>query len=534
MLFKFGIRKLALIGCLVGLAPTVTAHGDEAYHPESSVFNNVGYSYNRTLQPEVPTPIVDAEQEPAPVEHAAPAAEPVAEATSAPCNSCAGACTCKKKADLKKAAASAHKGLFYANDFSYLNDPCYNGCLCGDAFKELQHGCFKFDVGGQVRLRYHNEENHRGLGFTGRSDDFTLSRTRLYFDAQLGENVRFYAETLDANSSGENFNPRPIEENRWDIQNLFFDLTLLQDCDCKLVARAGRQEILLGNQRYVSPLDWANTRRTFDGGRMTYTNSNWTVDGFWLAPLVRDRDDIDDANYDVAFYGIYATTKAAKNGTLDYYWLALDNDVVGFRFDSLGSRYNGKIGSMLFEAEAAYQFGTNANDSDHNAGFFTIGAGKANECHKWKPTTWVYIDWASGGDLQGAGNGHDHFFPLAHKYNGFMDLFGRRNLIDFNILNTLQLTKKVKFLTWFHAFWLENDNDTPYNVNMSAFAPGITPGDDELGQEIDFLMSIGITERSNLVLGYSHFWAGDYYDTPGLPFNGDDADFFYAQWLRNF
>ena len=533
MLSKFVIQKLMPIGLLAALATTATALGEEAYHPESSVFSNVGYSYNPTLQPGVPTPISDAHSEEAVVEQEAPAAEPMAEAAATPCNSCSGACTCKKKADLKKAAASAHKGLFYANDFSYLNDPCYNGCLCGDGWKQLQHGCFTFDVGGQVRVRYHNEKNHRGVGLTGRSDDFTLSRTRIYLNAQLGDNIRFYGETLDANSAGENFNPRPIEENRWDIQNLFFDLTLLQDCDCKLVARAGRQELLLGAQRYVSPLDWANTRRTFEGGRLTYTNSNWAVDGFWVAPLERDRDEVDEASDDVAFYGIYATTKARKNTTLDYYWLALDNDLTGFRFDSLGTRYLTSRGNYLFEAEAAYQFGTNANDTDHNAGFFTIGAGKTNPCYKWNPTTWVYIDWASGGALQGAGNGHDHFFPLAHKYNGFMDLFGRRNLIDFNVLNTLQLSKRVKFLTWFHAFWLENDDDTPYNVNMTPFAPTVTPGDDELGQEIDFLLSVAVTERSSVQLGYSYFWAGDYYDTPGLPTN-HDADFFYAHWLRNF
>ncbi len=29
-------------------------------------------------------------------------------------------------------AAGSHKGLYYANDFSYLKDPCYEGCYLGD------------------------------------------------------------------------------------------------------------------------------------------------------------------------------------------------------------------------------------------------------------------------------------------------------------------------------------------------------------------------------------------------------------------
>ena len=61
--------------------------------------------------------------------------------------------------------ATSHKGLFYANDFSYLKDPCYNGCCLGDCMKLMPVGpCGRWgtlDIGGQVRLRYHDEE---GMG----------------------------------------------------------------------------------------------------------------------------------------------------------------------------------------------------------------------------------------------------------------------------------------------------------------------------------------------------------------------------------
>ena len=53
---------------------------------------------------------------------------------------------------------------------------------------------------------------------------------------------------------------------------------------------------------------------------------------------------------------------------------------------------------------------------------------------------------------------------------------------------------------------------------------------------------MGITPRSNILFGYSYFWAGDYYDTPGLttrfgaPLTKDTADahFFYTQYTVNF
>ena len=65
-------------------------------------------------------------------------------------------CTTKDKKAAMKKAAGAYKGVFYANDYSYLNDPCYDGCLLGDSLKRLSLGdCWTLDLGGQYRLRYH-------------------------------------------------------------------------------------------------------------------------------------------------------------------------------------------------------------------------------------------------------------------------------------------------------------------------------------------------------------------------------------------
>lgn len=449
-------------------------------------------------------------------------------------------CTEEKKKELAAKAKGAHKPLFYLNDFSYLNDPCYDGHLLGDGLKQLGGPGFMVDLGGQYRARVHREENHRGLGITGGDDDFLLHRLRLYMNAKIGDNVRFFAETLHADSNYESLGIRPIEENHFDLQNLFVDLTLLNNGSSKLVARAGRQEIALGNQRYVSPLDWANTRRTFDGGRLTYSNEVWNIDAFWLRPTVRDFRSFDESNDQVEFYGIYGTNKSPANGALDLYWIGFDTPA--FEFDSIGARYNGKLGGLLFETEGAYQFGTNADNSDHSAGFFMAGLGKSFSEASCKPTTWVYLDWASGDDAQAAGNGHHHFQPLAHKWNGFMDLFGRRNLVDFNILTTMQISPKVKALLWYHNFWLANENDTPYGVTMQPFNAAVTPADAHLGNELDFVLTVGINARSNVLFGYSRFWAGDYYDSPGLttrfggPLTKDtaNANFYYCQYTLNF
>jgi hypothetical protein len=456
-----------------------------------------------------------------------------------------GGCDCPPT---NKQVAGAHKGVFYANDFSYLNDPNYCGWHLGDNLKRINVGnCWVVDAGGQYRMRYHSEHNFRNtavvpnnLGLTGASDDFLLHRTRLYLNAEYGSHFRFYGEMLDAVSNYESFAPRPIEENRTEMQNMFAEVKGIHVGRGTVGARIGRQEVLLGAQRLVSPLDWANTRRTFDGARVAWQGDSWDIDGMWLRPMKRNaahRTKLDAPNLNRQLYGVYANYKGLCRDNLEAYWLALDYEDVGpsgIRYDTIGARYWGADGNWLYELEGGVQFGENADTTDHSAGFVTAGLGRKFPCAKFKPTVWMWYDWASGDDT--VGNGFHHYEPLAHKYNGFMDLFGRRNLHDVNVQAIATLTEKTKFLLWYHYFALSNGNDVPYNVTMTPFngqAAG-TSGSKDLGHEIDFVLTQTLTPRSSILFGYSHFFAGNYFGrTAGVPFDGD-ADFFYTQWHVNF
>lgn len=498
---------------------------------------------------EAPQAEVDAAT-PAPATQPTPVAEPTpmvysdAPISSAPCApqaacNCSGgaAATKKKKEELAAAMKGAYKGVFYANNFAYLNSPLYDGpYFPGDTFKGLMNG--KLDLGGEIRSRYHHEDDHRGLGLTGNDDQFWLTRLRLFANLRLNDYIRIYGEYLYADSAGENLLIRPIEENRGELNNIFVDVKLTDG----LTVRGGRQELLLGAQRLVSPLDWANTRRTFDGVRATYKGDNVTVDGFYTQPVARSRAtggtlEWDNTNDDLHFYGVYANKmKALGNANLDAYYLGFDNDLNGFSYQTIGSRLWGS-GAVNYELEGGVQFGKNIDGSDHGAGFVTAGLGKQLSLAggKWKPTVWAWYDWASGGeDFNPGEDGFHHLFPLAHKYNGFMDLFGRRNLNDVNFqFITPTPLEKVKLLLWYHYFFLDQQT-TPYSVVMTPYNTTAPAGSKDLGSEIDCLATISVNPRTNVLLGYSHFVAGDYYSTTPGAVNINDADFFYAQFQMRF
>ena len=50
-----------------------------------------------------------------------------------------------------------------------------------------------------------------------------------------------------------------------DIWNTFVEMRF-EPGAYEVEVRAGRQELLFGGQRLVSPINWSNTRRIFDGG----------------------------------------------------------------------------------------------------------------------------------------------------------------------------------------------------------------------------------------------------------------------------
>ncbi|MCA9123656.1 MAG: alginate export family protein [Planctomycetaceae bacterium] len=456
-----------------------------------------------------------------------------------------------------KAARSAYKGLFYDNNFDYLCDPCYDDWHLGESLKRRGIGDWlTFDVGGEYRLRYQSEHNLRTKPLNGTSDDFLLHRTRLYLNAELGDRVRFFGEAIDATSNGHDFQPRGIEVNRIDALNLFTDVRLWSDSYGDVWARGGRQELLYGAERFISPLDWSNTRRTFDGAKGFWKGEKWNIDGWWTRPvpfaqhLPHDRN-FDSSNDQQEFAGVYATYKTEPGKAADFYFLRLAdysgtrssaNLTAGdFDYNAFGTRLKGSWQELLWEFEGGYQFGQFGPD-DIQAGNFTIGLGHDFEQVCWKPSLWLYYDWASGDadPTDGKVGTANQYFPLGHKYLGWMDIVGRQNIEDLNMLLTLQLADNWKFLAWYHAFWLQQSRDALYDAGGAPIYhdPTGSAGDD-IGQELDLLLQWVVTPRFDVWFGYSHFFAGDYFDSAaiqagpaGLATNGasgNDADFFYIQ-----
>ena len=449
----------------------------------------------------------------------------------------------KPKAEKKKdkpTCKKSHKTLFFENDFSYLSNEDYDGCCLGDSLKQLPRnncGCFgpcgcnapKLDIGGQVRLRGHYE---RGMAqeagfsrFQQNENEFLLLRTRLYGNLRLTDSFRMYAEGIFADVTGADpaYIPRPIDRNRGDFLNLFADIKLFDST----TVRIGRQELLFSAQRLISPLDWANTRRTFEGVRVLQNFDKLKLDWFYTNFVPVQPDDLDEADYDLSFYGLYSSYKG-KSDTFDLYYIGFDNQnpAADFSLHTIGSRLTGGNDKWLYDVEGGVQFGRQSGLGLNQEGSYaTVGVGRKYPNQAWNPTLWVYYDYASGNNLGGDFNRFNQLFPLAHKYLGFIDAVQRSNIESPNVLLTGNPTKNLKLLVWYHHFMSNQDTDI---VPAIGGTPAQSNGSKDFGDEIDLIATYTIGPRSNLLVGYSRFWRGNKILTD------TDADFAYVQWTLNF
>lgn len=455
------------------------------------------------------------------------------------------------------------KPLFFDNDFTYIdkpNNPFHNTF---DFMKRRRPfgQDFVYDIGGEFRLQIRGEDNRR---MAGEQNNHTLYRQRLYLNTEFGGLFRMYWEAHAASSTRQTEPPVFADINNGDVLNAFGEVYLRRDGANYLSARYGwREELLLGSQRLVSPLDWANVRRTFDFvPHLLHRGTNWNIDLFWSRPNQIYARQLDQPIYGRQLYGLFATYKGTQNRLLDLYYLGFNqerdtfdptantpNSLLPFNGErgnisvqTLGLRWTGTQDNWLWEVETAYQFGhhqaANGNLIARNAGMLTAGAGRKFAKLPLTPELWFYYDYASG-NQDPNGNSFSTFnqlYPLGHKYFGYMDLVGRQNILDPNVNLKFYLGKRANLLLWYHHFELAsaraplfNGAGVPYRVDPTGRAGRY------VGDEIDVVLNLIVNPNADWQIGLAHFFPGSYMqNTAPTPAQGENANFFYTQFTFRF
>jgi hypothetical protein len=426
----------------------------------------------------------------------------------------------------------------YDADFRYVDDPNYTP----DFFEKLHRihlgNDWLFGTGGTAWWRSMQETNSR---LSGKDNVYDLYRVRAFGDLWYRDTFRIYAEMINADTTHQQLPQRVTDMDSLDFQNLFIDVKI-GEIDCHPVyLRAGRQEIYLGSQRLVSALDWANTRRTFQGVRGLWSNDNWDVTAFWLQPVIPDVHGWSSVDSHQDFYGAWATYRQRPGTALDVYWLFLDNSnhatTVGLitaptSVHTLGARYAGDYHGFLWDGEAMLQLGTE-NGKELRAGAATAGVG-----YNWKdvpmnPTVWLYYDWASGDHSPNSGDytTFNQLFPFNHYYFGMMDLVGRQNIRDWSAQFYVNPARWITVNAQWHFLSLDAARDALYNSSGVPYriSPKGTAGGD-VGQMFTVITNFHLTNRTDFFVGYSKLDTGDFIRNTGNASSGRNSELFYMMY----
>lgn len=427
---------------------------------------------------------------------------------------------------------------FFDADFRYLDSPKNTQHDCFDALKRVHLGCdWLFSTGGEFWWRTMHEVNSR---LTGATNDYDLLRTRVYGDLWYRDQFRVFVEVLDAHSFNQDLSPLPIDVNRSDLLNAFIDVKL-GDIDGKpAYVRVGRQELLLGSQRLISTLAWANTRRTFQGVRAFRQGEKNDLDVFWVQPVVPDPSNFDSVDNNQNFAGAWYTHRPKPGTFIDAYYLFLDNTnnltrqgivAAPYHVHTLGGRYAGDRAGFLWDVEAALQLGERGSQT-LVAGMATAGAGYHFKDAKWNPTFWAFYDFASGDQAPNGGdtfNTFNQLFPFGHYYLGWIDLVGRQNIHDANLHLFLYPTKWLTVWMQYHHFWLASRRDALYSAGGVPLRRDATGrAGRNVGDELDLVMNFHVGPHSDVLLGYSVLFPGHFTRQTG---SDRTAELFYASYV---
>lgn len=433
--------------------------------------------------------------------------------------------------------------LRYDEDFSYLDGR--PGSYTSDPFDPIKNirlaPDWRLSLGGEFRFQMESETN-KAFGATEPANDtFQLYRFLVHADVKYRKLFRVFAQGIEAFEEDRSLPLRPTDENEWDLHQLFFDLRFLGE-GSPWTVRVGRQELLHGNQRLVSPLEWANVRRRFDGVKVFARTEMWDADLFYVRTIPVRPAQFDDYDEEIDFYGVHTTYKGIAGHGVDGYFFAVDNTAQprnpnGRSGDkstyTLGARFWGKTAGLDYEAETAGQWGHWASDTVR-AWMLALDGGFTFD-HATKPRVGAGFDWATGdrNPRDASVQTFDQLFPLGHKYFGFLDSIGRQNVIGVNVnLSAWPIAEKVQGAAAWHYFWLADDSDALYNAAGAPTRRDATGHSGrELGSELDLTVTWKIEAHASLLVGWSHFWdAGFIRETSP----DENADLFYLQYAFKF
>lgn len=367
------------------------------------------------------------------------------------------------------------------------------------------------ELGAQVRPRY--EARDPGDPVTGESDIFISMRVRASVRARLERGVSLFVQLQDVRLWGEETSTlADFDADHFDLHQGWLQV---ESGSGDYRARVGRQETVLGGQRLVGAVNWAQQARSFDGLRLTFRHGWGDLDvlGYRISET-----DAPEITVDHDLFGGYAVVGDVLGGDLDLYALHDRARGVGDTDrTTLGFRAHGQLSGVRYRVESSYQLG----DQDGlDVSAFMVGARVGTTFAGGRGAATLWYDYLSGDDDPADGDlgVFNTLYATNHKFYGFADLFtdipahtAGLGLQDLALKGSFEVRDDLTLLADLHSFRLAEET---------------VGGESHLGEEIDLTAVYRYADGLSLQTGFSYVFQDDALATIGRL--AENMSFFYV------
>jgi hypothetical protein len=412
------------------------------------------------------------------------------------------------------------RDLRYEEDWSFLRDPAQRTDEL-DFLKYVPHGRggAYTSIGGELRARS-DYFRHPFFGAFHRNDYVVLlQRYMFHADTHVNRNVRFFTQFASAFENGNKGGPFPTEENSAEIRQAFVELRSGENPARRVVVRLGRQEFAFGQSHFISPADFFNTRRAFDGIRLQAWRDSLEFNAFFTKPVQINFGAFDDSpEHRQTFYAgsIFANNPITKEGRTAVFYIGLDNKVWCWergcgrdQRHTLGLRILGTRKNFDYTYEYLRQWGTFQERTPIRAWAITTDTGYT--VPKWPgyPRFGLRANITSGDKGTGSLGTFNPMFP-DHAYSGRIGLVGPANAIDVTPNARFAFFKqRFYFIPDVALFWRQSKRDGIYLIVAPYLSRTGSHSDKRFtGVGVSLPTQFVINKHLTYTLGFTQFFRG--------------------------
>ncbi|MCF2446610.1 alginate export family protein [Dyadobacter sp. CY345] len=391
------------------------------------------------------------------------------------------------------------KQLRYEEDYGRFTKDSTVSFYENIKYKPFAAGKSYISFGGEVRYQYFWFKNPGWGTETEDQDGFILNRLLSHADLHFGKKIRIFTQIQSSLIVGSNSQTSPVDENPFDIHQLFFDFTIYNKLENQLTLKLGRQELAYGSQRLISVREGPNSRQAFDAARFVFIHKKLRADAFFTTYVNTDKKIIDDRFMDFSsqLWGSYiADNLPGQHPGLDFYYLGVKNNAVFVDESGIEKRHSfgtriWKKGTMLnYDFEAVYQFG-NISKSKIRAWTVSLNTSARLKLNSYNPVLGLKTELVSG-DKNYDEHQVNTFNPLYPRgaYFGLASLIGPYNLTDLHPYIQLNINRKCTWSADYDFFWRMSRQDGLYAVNGDLIHDGRNIRSKNIGSQLSTDISL--------------------------------------------